>query len=195
MSKRQKEPRYVGLLMYGPEGRYWQFPDLPDFVLASDWLKNGPSYIQDLELLQAYLDDLKRRSLPVPPARSPREIMAIPAHRVHHRIFDLGDLRRHEELLALQRNIDRRDAAEVRRYLTFFEGDEFAGQRDLKPAPGLTRLREIFGCRPGDVMYGCFPIGEEHAKALSPYLDAPLDLDRYAYFLEAESRRDDSSVD
>lgn len=183
--------------MYGPEGRHWHFPDLPEFVLGSDWLKDGPSYIQDLEQLQAYLDAMKSRGLPVPQPTSVREIMADPAHRVPHRIFDLGDLHRHQQLLDLQRKIDQRDAAAVRRYLGIYEreGDRFLGQLEFEPPPGLTRLQAIFGCSIGDLMYDCFPIAEEHANALGPYLNAPLELNRYDYFLEAEGREDESSVD
>ena len=195
MSKRQTEPRYVGLLMRGPEGWYWHFPDLPDFVLESDWLSNSPSYIQELEQLETYLDGLKSRGLPVPPPTTAREVMTDPAHRVPHRIFDLGDLRPHRQLLALQHSIDQQDAEEVRRYLAIFEGDRFVGELDLTPAPGLSRLQTIFGCSLGDDMYGCFPITDEHAEALRSYLDAPLELERYDYFLHAESREDNIPLD
>lgn len=194
MSKRKREPRYVALVTSGRKGRYYHFPDLPGFFLSAEESGLGPGYFHALERLQSHLDGLKAQGLSVPEPSLVREVMAVPANRGPHRIFDLGDLRAlkriHADLLASRRKIDEADAAMVRRYLTVFEGEQFVGEVDFEIDPGLTRLQELFGCPVLDFMYGCFPIHEEQARALSPFLCTPLQLDRYEYYLEAHDLKD-----
>lgn len=92
--------------------------------------------------------------------------MADPANRQPHRIFDLGDLRAWAQLEDAKRALDEQDALEARRFITFFgEDDQLAGEIDFDPPPGLTCL-------------------------LKPYLKVPLQLDRYAYFLEVHDRNE-----
>lgn len=143
MSKRRREPRYVGLAARGPDGLYFQFPDLPGFTLGAAGSPGVAGYIQELKQLQDHLDEMKAQGHAVPEPTPVREVMAAPANRQPHRVFDLGELRTIQrtltELAEARRALDEQDEAESRRYVAFYGEDDFlAGELDFEPHPGLS---------------------------------------------------------
>lgn len=78
---------------------------------------------------------------------------------------------------------------EVHRVILWFEkdpGDRFVGESEIQGAP-LTDLQRLFGASATDPMYDCWPVGAEQVAGLTPYLAAPIKLDRYDYFGEADA--------
>lgn len=77
----------------------------------------------------------------------------------------------------------------VRRFLGYFlpEKGYFEGEIDVTYIP-LEALKEIFRPEPDDpLMYYCYDVDDDQAKALQRYLDQSLDTTRYKYQLQAES--------
>jgi len=71
--------------------------------------------------------------------------------------------------------------------LSWFEkaGDRLVGQAPLKGiAPA--QLRRWFALPTDDPVYDSLPVGPEHAAKLNRYVDVPIDLHRYDYFIECE---------
>jgi hypothetical protein len=76
----------------------------------------------------------------------------------------------------------------VRRFLSKFRrGTEIrVGEIDLSTVP-LTTLQGIFEKPPDDLMYPSYDVQYDHARALQPFIEEPLDLEAYEYFLESET--------
>jgi hypothetical protein len=78
---------------------------------------------------------------------------------------------------------------EVRRLVRWYTkgpGDAFVGEADLRGIT-LPELQDLFGALDTDPMYDCWPVRAEHIPSLSPHLAIGVELDRYDYFVEADS--------
>ena len=78
--------------------------------------------------------------------------------------------------------------AEVRRMVYWFDkaSDSFVGKAELHDIT-LLELQRMFNVPADNPMYDCWPIYAEHLGALMPHLAVPVDVDRYAYFVEADA--------
>jgi hypothetical protein len=76
----------------------------------------------------------------------------------------------------------------ITRVLAYYPkgGDTLAGE-DRLAGVGLDELRGIFGIAGDDPMYDCYPIGPGEAAELQRFVDRPIDLTRYDYFVECEA--------
>ena len=75
----------------------------------------------------------------------------------------------------------------VRRLVRRYEpGGELIGEAALDGVP-LSALQAIFRGPPSDPMYDCWRIRAERLPALAPYLTAPVVLDRFSYYVEADA--------
>jgi hypothetical protein len=64
--------------------------------------------------------------------------------------------------------------------------DEFVGSAPLHGI-SLTMLQPLFNVDAGDPMYDCFRLGPSQASQLQAFVDVPIQLDRYEYFLEVDA--------
>ena len=64
--------------------------------------------------------------------------------------------------------------------------DKIVGSAPLRGI-SLESLQRMFGIDRKDPMYDCSPITESQATQLQAFLDVPLQLDRYDYFVEADA--------
>jgi hypothetical protein len=75
----------------------------------------------------------------------------------------------------------------VVRYLEWYDqhNEAFAGRVDLDLT--LAEIQKLFDIPRGDPMYDCREVKREHVESLQTATGLILDLDRYAYFVSAES--------
>lgn len=76
----------------------------------------------------------------------------------------------------------------VHRILRWFnrEDDELVGSAPLHGI-NLTDLRRLFDVKDDDPMVDCYRVNAAHASQLQAYVDVPLLIDRYDYFVEADA--------
>lgn len=76
----------------------------------------------------------------------------------------------------------------LKRAVTWYDkgSDSFIGEEEISGI-SLDELRAIFGpaCNDDPDLIYVYPVSEREAAALRPWLRHPIDLARYAYFLEA----------
>jgi hypothetical protein len=61
--------------------------------------------------------------------------------------------------------------------------DELRIELHLKTAP-IDRLRSLFDVRDDFEMYDAYPVDAAKADALAPLVSEPIDIDKYAFFLQ-----------
>ena len=76
----------------------------------------------------------------------------------------------------------------VLRTLTWFDktGDDLIGEVRLRGAT-LPALQKLFNIPAENPMYDCYPVAPEHVALLQRWADLRIDLDKYAYFVEAKA--------
>lgn len=76
----------------------------------------------------------------------------------------------------------------VRRLIRFFEktSDKYVGEIEL-PEIELSELQKLFNEDRENPMYDCYPITTNEHTFFIQFLDKPLELDKYNYFLEADT--------
>lgn len=76
----------------------------------------------------------------------------------------------------------------VRRVLRWFNRstEELAGSAPIH-GPSLMELQRMFRVEPDDPMYDCYPLESAQASQLQAYVDAPIRLNDYDYFVEADA--------
>lgn len=76
----------------------------------------------------------------------------------------------------------------VNRWLRWYEkdGDAFVGEVPLKGL-SLARLQVLFDVPAHDPMYDSCPVRTEHVASLQTKIDHAIDLEHYAYFVEADA--------
>jgi hypothetical protein len=86
------------------------------------------------------------------------------------------------------RRLKRPPSATVRRFISVFHRgtDDCDHRIDVNDIP-LATLQTIFHQESEDAMYFSYDVQANHAEALQPYISEPLDLQRFEYFLEAET--------
>jgi len=74
------------------------------------------------------------------------------------------------------------------RWLRWYEldGDRLIGEEQVDQA-SLAELREIFEITPDDPMYECYPVAARHIQRLTTLVSRPIELSRFAYFVEADA--------
>ncbi|MHB1155642.1 MAG: DUF7683 domain-containing protein [Phycisphaerales bacterium] len=78
--------------------------------------------------------------------------------------------------------------AAVHYVLRWFDrkSDEMAGSAPLRGIH-LATLQQLFGRSKADPMYDCYPVTARQTPRLQSCVDAPIQLDRYDYFVEADA--------
>jgi hypothetical protein len=76
----------------------------------------------------------------------------------------------------------------VTRWLRWFEleGDHLIGETPLIH-PSLSNLQTIFGVGPDNPMFDCYPVGAQNVQSVQRLVAEPIDLSRFAYFIEADA--------
>jgi hypothetical protein len=78
--------------------------------------------------------------------------------------------------------------SEATRWLRWYEldGDHLIGEKQVAE-DALAELRDIFEAPPGDALYECYAVAAQHVHRLSTLVSLPMDLSRFAYFVEADA--------
>ena len=78
--------------------------------------------------------------------------------------------------------------ASVHYVLRWFDrkSDEMVGSAPLRGID-LATLRQLFDRPKADPMYDCYPVTARQTPRLQPGVDAPIQPDRYDYFVEADA--------
>jgi len=53
--------------------------------------------------------------------------------------------------------------------------------------PSLRELRAIFGVATEDPMFDSYPVGPQNVESVQRLVSEPIDLSRFAYFVEADA--------
>ncbi|MEO8900151.1 MAG: hypothetical protein ABI488_01040 [Polyangiaceae bacterium] len=77
---------------------------------------------------------------------------------------------------------------DVTRWLRWFDlvDDSLAGESVLAKA-SLPELQDLFGVDRDNPMYDCFPVDAKHVQYLQSLVAVPIELARFAYFVEADA--------
>lgn len=92
------------------------------------------------------------------------------------------------DLQRLERDLAATPSDGVRRVLRWFdrESDELVGSAPLRGI-GLPTLQQMFDVPSDNPMYDCFPVTPSQASQLQAYVDVPIELNRFDYFVEADA--------
>jgi hypothetical protein len=76
----------------------------------------------------------------------------------------------------------------VKRWLRWFEldGDRLAGETPII-RPSLADLQTIFGVTPDNPMFDSYPVSAQNVQSVQRIVAEPIDLSRFAYFIEADA--------
>ncbi len=74
------------------------------------------------------------------------------------------------------------------RWLRWYElnGNNLVDEEQVTQA-SLAQLQEIFGTTPDDPMFECYPVAAQHIQRLATFVSQPIELSRFAYFVEADA--------
>ena len=75
--------------------------------------------------------------------------------------------------------------AKVIRTLTWFDKltEEWQGETRLRNVR-IGELRKVFGTSTRDPMFDSYPVERKHVAAIKKWIDVPIHLNRYDYFIE-----------
>ena len=78
--------------------------------------------------------------------------------------------------------------ARVVRTLTWFDKrtEEWQGETRLRNVR-IGELRKLFGARDDDPMYESYPVERKHVSVLKAWIDVPLHMSKYDYFIECSA--------
>lgn len=76
----------------------------------------------------------------------------------------------------------------VIRTLSWFDKrtEEWMGDARLRGAR-MPELRRLFGARGNDPMYESYPVGKHHVATVRKWVDVPILLSKYDYFVECSA--------
>lgn len=99
---------------------------------------------------------------------------------------ELAELR--SRIDEIERRIEDDQQPGVCRVVRWFDRttDELVGSAPIHGIE-LGDLQRMFGVGPDDPMYDCYAVTPVQASQLQAYVDAPMLLDRYDYFVEADA--------
>ena len=101
-------------------------------------------------------------------------------------VAELADIR--NRLDDIERRIGATPLPQVHRVLRWFDrvSDELVGSAPILGVK-LVDLQRMFGVEPDNPMYDCYPVTPTQASQIQACVDAPILLDKYDYFVEADA--------